>query len=329
MRKKREDRYQSAREMRTELRAVLGRTDPLAHAATVEFRPVPPPARASAAPAIDSSQMARAATVGKMTPAGTVTDSGAHGSSRSRGTAVTLAILLVAAAAVGSHGRCARMALRPPPSSAGRRRGRPRGRRRAGDVDRAAASAGAAGPRASSSGRGETIRHGSREDGGHGTQGDRRGQHVRCRTGPPHGNVDREPHRACRPPARQPLRFSHAAPAPSAAPFDASHAHVDWSVVGAGGGATPGAVQRALSRKAGAFTQCYRSGLERRNERIEGAAVLHLMTDGSGNVVGAQVRGFEAMPGVKNCIASGARFHVEGADSDEAWADVQLTFRAE
>jgi hypothetical protein len=117
--------------------------------------------------------------------------------------------------------------------------------------------------------------------------------------------------------------------AAAAAPFDASRARVDWSVTGAGGGATAGAVQRALSRRAGAWTECYRRGLERRNERIEGAASLHLTTDETGNVVGAHVNGFDAMPGVKGCVAAAAHVRVEGVDTGDAWADVQLTFKAD
>jgi hypothetical protein len=104
---------------------------------------------------------------------------------------------------------------------------------------------------------------------------------------------------------------------------------VQWSVTGAGGGATANAVQRALSRKAGAWTQCYRNGLERRAERIEGTAVLHVVTDESGNVVGAHVNGFDQMPGVKSCIASASHVKIDGVDTGDAWADVQLVFAPE
>ena len=82
----------------------------------------------------------------------------------------------------------------------------------------------------------------------------------------------------------------------------------------------------AFSRKSGAWTQCYRNGLERRGERIEGAAVLHVVTDESGNVVGAHVNGFDQMPGVKNCIANASHVKIDGVDTGDAWADVQLTF---
>jgi hypothetical protein len=90
-----------------------------------------------------------------------------------------------------------------------------------------------------------------------------------------------------------------------------------------------GAVQRALSRRAAAWTQCYKKGLERRNERLDGAAVMHLATDDTGNVVSVSVNGFDAMPAVKSCIAGAARVRIEGVDTGDAWADVQLTFRAE
>jgi serine/threonine-protein kinase len=111
--------------------------------------------------------------------------------------------------------------------------------------------------------------------------------------------------------------------------FDSTRARVDWRVVGAGGGATPGAVQRALSRAAASWTRCYQSGLERRNERVEGGGTMHLTTDESGNVIGATVSGFDAMPAVKACVASAARVRIEGVDTGDAWADVELSFRAQ
>jgi hypothetical protein len=114
-----------------------------------------------------------------------------------------------------------------------------------------------------------------------------------------------------------------------AAPFDASHAHVEASVLNAGGGATASSVQRAVSRKVGQWTHCYRTALERRNERIEGSGVLHLTTDESGNVVGARMAGFDAMPGVKSCVVNDSHVHFDNVDTGDAWADIQLTFRAE
>jgi hypothetical protein len=130
-------------------------------------------------------------------------------------------------------------------------------------------------------------------------------------------------------PAAPPPVTATPPPPVAAPPFDPSHAHVEWSVTGAGGGATPGAVQRAVSRAAGSWTQCYRSALARRNERIEGTGALHLTTDETGNVVGAQMRGFDAMPGVKSCVTGSARVHIDGVDTGDAWADIQLSFRPE
>ncbi len=84
-----------------------------------------------------------------------------------------------------------------------------------------------------------------------------------------------------------------------------------------------------MSRKAGAWTQCYRNRLERRAERIEGTAVLHVVTDEAGNVITTQVNGFDQMPGVKSCIANASHVKIDGVDTGDAWADVQLVFVAE
>ena len=88
-------------------------------------------------------------------------------------------------------------------------------------------------------------------------------------------------------------------------------------------------MQRALARKSGAWTACYRHGLEARGERTAGSGVLHLTTDESGNVVGASMNGFDAMPGVKGCIATEAHVHLDNVDTGDAWAEVQLTFLPE
>jgi hypothetical protein len=56
---------------------------------------------------------------------------------------------------------------------------------------------------------------------------------------------------------------------------------------------------------------------------------MHLTTDESGNVVGARINGFDTMPGVKSCIVGEAHVHIDNVDTGDAWADVQLSFRAE
>jgi serine/threonine protein kinase len=138
------------------------------------------------------------------------------------------------------------------------------------------------------------------------------------------------------PAASQPLRALEPTAPPSLpppeappAPFDASRARVTWTVANAGGGATTSAVQRALARSSGTWTTCYRAALQRRAERIEGQAVMHLVTDETGNVVGAKIAGFDAMPQVKQCILGSARVHIDGVDTGDAWADVALNFRPE
>jgi hypothetical protein len=120
-----------------------------------------------------------------------------------------------------------------------------------------------------------------------------------------------------------------ASPSKTGPAFDSERARVSWSVAGAGGGATPAAVERALVRVSGTWTQCYRTALGLRGERVEGSGVLHLATDEAGNVIGARLRGFDAMPGVQSCIANAAHVRIDGVDTGAAWADVELSFRVE
>jgi serine/threonine-protein kinase len=330
MRKKREDRFQSAREMRTELRAVGGSSDGLAHAPTQRLSA----ATAPTAQAFDSSQVVSATpaiTASKLTPPGMSTVSG-DGSPRSR--ARLFASLGLIAIALGGGAFVFRDKLLPKPAAPHLIS--------QGPVPPPAPTTlqpiiplvpsvdptPVPGPAPSLSSKTPT------------------GATTKPSTAAPHGLAAvvqaAPPPPAPAPPAPPTPEVASAAanpgppgpapppaPAPAAPappPFDPARAHVQWSVTGAGGGATTSAVQRALSRKAGAWTQCYRSGLERRAERIEGSAVLHVVTDESGNVVGAHVNGFDQMPGVKNCIASASRVKVDGVDTGDAWADVQLSF---
>jgi serine/threonine-protein kinase len=308
MRKKREERYQSAREMRTELRAVVGSTDPMALAATQRLSAVTAPT----APAFDSSKVVSATpaiTASKLTPPGMATVSG---DGAPRGRARLFAGLALIAIVLGGGAFVFRGKLVPKPAaphhvSQGPVPVVPPAPTTLEPVRLAAPSADqppvpSAVPSASS----KTPTSGA----------------TAKPPAPPRAPVTVQP----APPAPP---ATDTASAPPAAPFDYSHAQVQWIVTGAGGGATTGAVQRALSRKAGAWTQCYRSGLERRAERIEGTAVLHVVTDESGNIVGAHVNGFDQMPGVKNCIANTAHVKVDGVDAADAWADVQLAFVAE
>jgi serine/threonine protein kinase len=346
MRKDPADRYQTAREMRTDLRVVAGSTDPLARALSAGDHPP-----LSIAPTVvsDADRMA-VATSSKLTPAGIASHRPPTAAKRGRGRTYVAVALVGLAAGVGLV--------------------RWRGYARASEIAVAVAS-----PRANVTApatRLEPLRFPDPEipaleptvlPSTQATPTTRaslvtaRLTHSRPgRTAVlvPHAALPASPNDAVPPPLAvtaspslvappsvpepaalgSPPPASPAAPLPDLppalpAPFDASRAHIDWSVAGAGGGATAGAVQRALSRSAGAWNGCYRTALAGRGERLEGTAVLHVTTDESGNVVGAQLRGFDVMPGVQSCVVRWAHVHIEGVDTGDAWADIQLSFRAD
>jgi len=330
MRKKREDRFQSAREMRSELRAVGGATDPVAHAATERLAV----AQAPTAPAFDSSQVVSATpaiTASKLTPPGV---SAAPGDGAPRSRARLFAGVALASIVLGGGGAFAfrdKLVPRPavpvsqgpilPPATTTLKP-------LFTDVPVDQTPVPSAAPSASS--KTPTPSAPSKPP-----------APVRATTAaaaaaeapppapPPPAPPTPEATTATPSAAPAPAPPAPAPVVPPASAFDPSRAHVQWSVTGAGGGATTSAVQRALARKAGAWTQCYRSGLERRAERLEGTAVMHVVTDESGNVIGAHVNGFDQMPGVKNCIAAAAHVKIDGVDTGDAWADVQLVFAAE
>jgi eukaryotic-like serine/threonine-protein kinase len=118
-------------------------------------------------------------------------------------------------------------------------------------------------------------------------------------------------------------------PTPVPRPFDPSHARVNWSVAASGGGATAAEVRRALARVSSAWDVCYQNGLRSSGQLVEGPGVLHLRTDDDGRVVQASVVGFP-LPSVGPCIAAAAaRARVVGVDTGSAWADLKLVFRGE
>jgi tRNA A-37 threonylcarbamoyl transferase component Bud32 len=337
MRKKRDERYQSARDMRAELRAVLGTTDPLAHAATAKLASVHDVAHAPTALAIDSGEVV-AATASKLTPAGTVTSSTPI-EMRSRGRTVLAAVALLAVAAGGAVAwrTYTKPAPTPPVATDPFHAAQSAPNTTIEPIRAQTAELPPLEPTVPASSKPTAVLASLPPATGRGVAA---GAAVTAAppaitttaVAPPPAATTADPPAttaAAPPVAPPPPPVASSQPPPAAAPFDPSHAHVEWSVAGAGGGATPGAVQRALSRASGGWTQCYRSALARRNERLEGTGVMHLTTDEAGNVVGAQVRGFDAMPGVKSCITSSARVHIDGVDTGDAWADIQLTFRAE
>jgi serine/threonine protein kinase len=337
MRKKREERYQSARDMRADLKALLGSAGPAALSSS-KLLPQNDP-HGSTAVAMDSASVAAAAvraaaaTKDDMTPAGGASLPAYPQASRGRGWLVGLAAVVVAGG--GTAVWMMRSLVSAPAAAAEFRRPAALPTTSIEPVHASAAEL----PLPEST-RVSSVRSVTQPRAWPAALAPKPVATAVAVQVPAYSVVPPEPPTATQvalalaPTA--PAAVMTAAPPPSAAlpppvraGFDASHAHVDWSVISAGGGATAGAVQRALSRKAGGWTLCYRSALERRNERMDGAGVLHLTTDESGNVVGAQIHGFDAMPGVKTCIVGQAGVHVANVDTGDAWADVQLTFRAE
>jgi serine/threonine-protein kinase len=119
---------------------------------------------------------------------------------------------------------------------------------------------------------------------------------------------------------------AHPTPAPA---LDVKNAHVDWSVASAGGGASPASVTRALGRVGPVYTQCYRTALQRRNQRVEGQGSMRLTTDDQGNVTSVHISGLDTMPHVKSCISTASHIRIEGIYESDAWAEVELVLRAE
>jgi serine/threonine-protein kinase len=323
MQKRREDRYQSAREMRAELRALLG-------SAGVDLSSRATP-QAAAAPAATSSQSgARTAAVpsaalaqtvlatpsssSKETPAATAALAADYGAPRRGRTVATVAFLALTVGAGGVgvwtlHARTTRRAAvvgptatapaEPPPTTL-----EPLVVPASSDVPPLEAAK----PTQAAKGPG--------------------GAAVPGRT-PATTASGASPTL----PSALPLASASSAPpggSPSATAVDVSTAHVDWSVAAVGGDANAAAVSRALGRVGGAYTQCYRGALQRRNERLEGQALMRLVTDDHGTVTGAHVTGLDAMPHVKQCISTASRgIRVDGISEADSWAEVQLVFRVD
>ena len=130
-------------------------------------------------------------------------------------------------------------------------------------------------------------------------------------------------------PAPTPVLPPTTAPVAAAPPpFDPSKGRVVWSVAGAGGGATQGNVARALAHAGAAWQTCYQAGLRSRGARVEGSATLRLTCDDEGRVVGAAVSGTD-MTDVASCIRGAALgATVPNADTGQAWATISLTLQA-
>jgi serine/threonine-protein kinase len=315
MEKRREDRYQSAREMRTELRAILGGADsrgtPPVGAVATETGPRE---QAAAIPSVALAQTVAVPQPGSSTetPGATAALAGVDGAPR-RGRAVaTVAVLALLAGAGGAgawrlraraaaHSAAvvpsAAVAAVPPPTT----------------LEPLAVSAPGELPPL------ETPKPAQGKSPGTATS----------RTAPaPGGSVTPLPSVPAPSAPSAPSAASGGSP-PSPGAIDVTSARVDWTVSAVGGGATAGAVNLALSRVSGLYTQCYRGALQRRNERLEGQAVMRLVTDERGSVTSAHVTGLDAMPHVRQCISLASRVRVEGITEADAWAEVQLVLHVD
>jgi serine/threonine-protein kinase len=311
MEKRREDRYQSAREMRAELRPIFGGAE-----GGTSSRGTPP-AAVVATPA--TLAIALAQTVAAPRPASSAETPGATAalagidSSPSRGRAVaTVAVVaLLVGGGIGVWSLRARTAKHPPGAHP-------------------AAVVAAAPP---------TTLEPLAVPGPSDLPQDLPPLEAAPRASPKSPSSAAVPGRTpvASASAAQPLPSVPAAPGPSAtpapsssaAPLDATNARVDWSVSAVGGGATTAAVAQALGRVSAIYTQCYRGALQRRNERLEGQAVMRLVTDDRGTVTSARVTGLDAMPHVRQCISTASHVRIDGISEGDAWAEVQLVFRVD
>jgi serine/threonine protein kinase len=136
------------------------------------------------------------------------------------------------------------------------------------------------------------------------------------------------PSRIESPPRADGARFAAPAAEPTRAP--PRRGRLSWSVTAAGGGASTGAVARALARVGPAWQRCYDAGLTARSgasEESGGSGTMRLTCDDQGRVVAATVSGLD-MGDVASCIrASASGVTIPNADTGEAWATVALAFK--
>jgi serine/threonine-protein kinase len=113
-------------------------------------------------------------------------------------------------------------------------------------------------------------------------------------------------------------------PAPAAPAFDPSTARVAISGVSTTNGLTGSSVRAALGRAN--FTACYRSSLRAAGAPAGGSGSLHLSIDDTGRVISATAS-IAFLPGARSCIEGAARsLRVSNVDTGDATADVTLSF---
>ncbi len=109
------------------------------------------------------------------------------------------------------------------------------------------------------------------------------------------------------------------------APLDLGHASVSIASITSTSAIPSSNIRAALSRSP--LVRCYREALHAAGAAATGTAVLHLKIDIAGYVTSTELEGAQFLPGVKPCVEKSTRgVRVKDVDTGEASADVTLTF---
>ncbi|MBI2389849.1 MAG: protein kinase [Deltaproteobacteria bacterium] len=131
---------------------------------------------------------------------------------------------------------------------------------------------------------------------------------------------------ATSPPAATPTvaPASVAAPAP---PFDPAGARAVIASAAATNGVSGSSVRSSLN--VDAISRCYRDALKAKGAPASGTATLQLSIDDGGRVTSASLKGAEFLPGLRGCVEGVARLaRIKGVDTGDAVATVALSFTA-
>jgi serine/threonine protein kinase len=109
------------------------------------------------------------------------------------------------------------------------------------------------------------------------------------------------------------------------APPDLGHASVSITAITSTSAIPSANIRAALSRSP--LVRCYREALHAAGAAATGTAVLHLKIDIAGYVTSTELEGAQFLPGVKPCVEKATRgVRVKDVDTGDATADVTLTF---
>jgi len=109
------------------------------------------------------------------------------------------------------------------------------------------------------------------------------------------------------------------------APLDLGHASVSIASITTTSAIPSSNIRAALSRSP--LVRCYREALHAAGAAATGTAVLHLKIDIAGYVTSTELEGAQFLPGVKPCVEKSTRgVRVKDVDTGDATADVTLTF---